>query len=240
MLSGITYNIFLGNNCDKLFYWLFKENNLRDFYCFQEFPEEKITELEKYLPNGHFDFVFCPGLGWKGKIFGELTVFNTNKLKLSESEQVSLEGKGDFGIILYRKRFKLHLSVGRTSVNRTALLTRFFYQKKQFVLVNTHLTAGHVNSRRIKQMNLVLKAVKNDKEVLILGDFNHPFGRGLPRVMKENGFTSAINKIKTFRMVRGLYLHLDYLFQKNCEVKNISVESVRFSDHYPIFFDVVV
>jgi hypothetical protein len=240
MLSGATYNVFLGRNFDALAHWLFKENKLRDFYCFQEFPEKSVSEIEKYLNKKDFSFVFTPGLAWKGKTYGELTIFNTNKLKLEESLTISLEGKGDFGILFYRQRFKIHLSVGRTGIDRTALLTQFAYQGKKFTIVNAHLTANHVNSRRIKQARMILGALEHDKKALILGDFNHPFGRGLPRVLKESGFTSAINKIKTFRFIRGIYLHLDYLFQRDCQVRNIVVESAKFSDHYPIFFEVEV
>ena len=71
---------------------------------------------------------------------------------------------------------------------------------------------------------------------IILGDFNYPFGQGLSKLMTESGFKSAFKPMHTFRFAPGIYWQNDYIFQKNCQVKNVEAKKINHSDHYPLFF----
>ncbi len=236
MLSGITYNIFLGQALDPILDWLFQKKKLRELYCFQEFPQERLPHLKSYLKGKKFDFVFCPGLEWRGKTTGELTLFDKRKLKLLETKYVNLGGKGDLGFIFMRNGFTIDATLAKSALDKTSLLTRFKYKEKEFVVANTHLIADIHNTRKLKQLRVVIDAVKDDRTALVLGDFNYPFGRGHFNLMQSHGFINSFDKINTYRLFPGIYYQNDFIFGRKCQINDIDVERVNFSDHYPVFF----
>jgi hypothetical protein len=56
MLSGLTYNVFLGTALKPLLTWLYTKNEPLDFYCFQEFPADSIKELKVYFDKLGYGF----------------------------------------------------------------------------------------------------------------------------------------------------------------------------------------
>ncbi|HEX8762440.1 MAG TPA: endonuclease/exonuclease/phosphatase family protein [Candidatus Saccharimonadales bacterium] len=238
MLSGLTYNVFLGMNLKSLLAWLYNENDQQDFYCFQEFPEQKIPDLKAYLDKLGYDFQFTPGFVRYGVTYGELTAFKKSKLKLLSVETVSLGGKGERNIVFTHNGFKL-FRIDETEIDKSALLTKFQYHGHDFTLVNAHLSTDLHNSRKLKQLGVIIETLSAAGPTVILGDFNYAVGRRkLTKIMNGHGFKSGLPKQKTFRFARGISWQNDYVFHRGCEIKSVSVKRVSYSDHYPVFFRV--
>ncbi len=239
MLSGLTYNVFLGTNLDSLLKWLYTGNELLDFYCFQEFPEQRIPDLNVYLDKLGYDFQFTPGFIRYGITYGELTAFKKSKLKPLSVETISLGGEGERNVVFTHNGFKF-FRVDKTEIDKSALLTNFRYEDHDFTLVNAHLSADLHNSRKLKQLAIILETLPTTQPTLILGDFNYAVGRrGLEKAMERYKFKSGLKKQKTFRFAPGISWQNDYIFQRDCEVKNVSIKQVSHSDHYPVFFKIV-
>src|SRR5581483_7639827 len=98
---------FLGTTLEPLLLWLYTENELLDFYCFQEFPEHKIPDLSVYLDKSGYDFQFAPGFIRQGVTYGELTAFRSSKLKLRKTETISLGGKDEQNVVFTHNGRKL-------------------------------------------------------------------------------------------------------------------------------------
>ena len=240
MLSGLTYNVFLGMHLKPLLQWLYTENDLLDFYCFQEFPEHQISDLKIYLDKSGYNFIFAPGFVRYGLTYGELTAFKRSKLRLLKTETISLGGKGEQNIVFTHDRFKL-FRVDKTEIDKSALLTRFQYQNHDFTLVNAHLITDIHNARKLKQLSIIRKVLSTDKKAIILGDFNYAVGkRRLTRIMKGEGFRSGLQNEKTFRFASGITWQNDYIFYRDCKVEGFSIKQVQHSDHYPIFFKLTI
>jgi hypothetical protein len=236
MLSGSTYNVFLGTALEALLAWLYTENELLDFYCFQEFPEDKISDLKVYLDKSGYDFQFTPGFIRQGKTYGELTAFKRSKLRLLGTEAISLGGKDEQTVVFTHQGLKL-FRVAKMEIDKSALLTSFRYQDHDFTLVNAHLSSDMHNVRKLKQLGIILEALLAAKPAVILGDFNYAVGRrGLTKTMEHHGFANGLRKQKTFRFAPGIYWQNDYIFHRGCEVEDVSIKSVPHSDHYPVFF----
>jgi hypothetical protein len=236
MLSGLIYNVFLGTALRSLLTWLYTENELLDFYCFQEFPERKIPDLKVYLDKSGYDFQFTPGFVRRGIIYGELTAFRRSKLKLVTAQTISLGGKDERVIVFTHNGLRL-FRVDKMQIDKSALFTSFQYQSHRFTLVNAHLSTDVHNARKLRQLRTILDTTPAAESTVILGDFNYPIGkRRLARTMGHHEFKSGLRKQKTFRFVRGIYWQNDYIFYRKCEVKSISIKHVPYSDHYPVFF----
>lgn len=240
MLSGLTYNVFLGTALEPLLKWLYTENELLDFYCFQEFPEHKIPDLKVYLDKLGYDFQFTPGFIRYGITYGELTAFKRPKLKLLSVKTISLGGKGERNVVFTHNGFKF-FRMDETQIDKSALLTSFQHKRHQFTLINVHLSTDLHNSRKLKQLAIILETFPTTQPALILGDFNYPAGRKkLTEMMSNYGFRSRLRKQKTFRFAPGISWQNDYIFERGCKVEDISVHRVSHSDHYPVFFKVVL
>lgn len=238
MIKAVTYNIFIGRKLGKIVDWLITSHDQIDMCCFQEFPQDKIKEVVEKLKGHSMDYVFAEGITIQGNVYGELTLFNTKKLKLLRSERIHLGGKGDFLWFLFDRYGRLDFTFERNKLERSALLTQFVCDNKTVTLINTHLTSHHLNYKRLQQIKSILKNV-SDGSTVVLGDFNYPFGK-LVKFMKINGFSHATRRITTHRLLRIIPQHLDYIFYKGCQVENIKVHKVRYSDHFPIFFEIIV
>lgn len=240
MLSGLTYNVFLGMNLESLLMWLYKENELLDFYCFQEFPEQKISDVKVYLDKMGYDFQFTPGYVRYGITYGELTAFKRSKLKLLNAETISLGGKGERNIVFTHNGLKLFRRE-ETRIDKSALLTTFQYQDLDFTLINAHLSTDLHNSRKLKQLGIINKILSTAGPAVILGDFNYAVGRRkLTKIMNGYDFRSGLQRQKTFRFAPGISWQNDYIFYQGCEVKDVSIKHVSYSDHYPVFFKVAL
>ncbi len=238
MLSGLTYNVYLGMNLKPLLSWLYTENELLDFYCFQEFPERRIPDLKAYLDKSGYEFQFTPGFVRYGVTYGELTAFKRPKLKLLSADAISLGGKGERNLVFTHNGLRVFRRE-ETEIDKSALLTRFQYQGHDLTLVNAHLSTDLHNTRKLKQLGIILDAFSDAGSTVILGDFNYAMGRKkLTKFMDGYGFSSGLQKQKTFRFAPGITWQNDYIFQRGCEVKNVSVKYVPHSDHYPVFFEV--
>jgi hypothetical protein len=235
-MLGLTYNIFLGVHLEPLLKWLFTENELLDFYCFQEFPEHQISDLKLYLEKSGYGFQFASGFVRYGVTYGELTAFRKLNLKLLKAGTINLGGKGQQTVVFTHQGLKL-FRIDKTEIDKSALLTHFRYKDHDLTLVNAHLNTDLHNTRKLKQLAIIRKALPEDKAGVILGDFNYAFGRrGLTKTMRRQGFKSGLQNQKTFRFAPGIYWQNDYIFHRGCRIENVSIKRVPHSDHYPIFF----
>lgn len=234
MFFLISYNILFGKNLDKIIDWLVhfeKNNEFVDIFCFQEFPEKKITYfLEKLKKNNHFNYQFIPTIHSNNKEFGQLTIFNSQKMQLITHKNIPLAGS----------RLEKHvLKLFKKTTNRNSLLTVFESKnnKKQFLVANIHLTCISLNHHRIDQLLKILKEIAQFKSVLLVGDFNYT--SLLPRIslfnlMKKNQFENATKKMETHRLL-FLRQQVDYIFYRNIRLCGVGIKKIKFSDHYPIF-----
>ncbi|MBA3724533.1 MAG: endonuclease/exonuclease/phosphatase family protein, partial [Candidatus Levybacteria bacterium] len=180
MLSGLSYNIYHGRNLDQITAWL---NNLPqsfDILCFQEFPHAYIPYLQDHLKPFHYDFHYATSFKHGEDDYGELTLTDRTKLEVVAHSIVPL------GTSFIEEQL-LKLQSGRS-----ALLTKLRYEKKSFLLVNTHLLAYASNQKRREQLAVVMRAVKDylEKEtmpVVVLGDMN---------------YTSLLNRDRLFNLIR--------------------------------------
>ena len=230
MLRIITYNIYYGEQLTKIYSWLESLEKKPDIICFQEFPKNELRSLGKQNIVENMSFCFSSGLAKDNKVFGQVTVFNTKKLTLSGKKSIPL------GTDYLEKFYK------KNPNKRSALLSIFEYRDSMFVLVNVHLSALSINSKRREQISIILKQLKSSA-TMILGDFNYSslWGRtGLINFMKDNNFEVAGEKMITNRYKRKIPQQLDYVFFKNIKLNNVAVEKVDFSDHYPVIVEMEI
>jgi len=203
-------------------------------------PETELDELKNYFENRNYKSSYAPGFTWRGITYGELTVFNANILTLKSANIIALGGTGERNLVFIRESLKFDVRVAKITIDKTALATSFQYRDQQFTLVNTHLCSDVHNRRKLTQLQVVLHAVGKDKPTIILGDFNYPMGSGLEKLMRGNGFVSALDRQNTFRFGPGVYWQNDYIFRRNCVVEETEVKKIHHSDHYPVFFKVAL
>ncbi|HEV2403708.1 MAG TPA: endonuclease/exonuclease/phosphatase family protein [Candidatus Saccharimonadales bacterium] len=238
VLHGVSYNVFLGKKLDPLVTWLARQNKLQDFYCFQEFPEDRLDIIESQLTGKNYQAIFAAGFIWRRKTYGELIIFDRNKLQLKMSKTISLGGKGQLQLVFIREGHKFDVRLARIATDRTALQATFIYKGRKFSLVDTHLSADVHNRRKLGQAQHIVDALGASMPALVLGDFNYPFGKGLITLMARYGFVAAFENLRTFRFGPGIYWQNDYIFQRNCSVDRVEMKRVSHSDHYPLFFTV--
>lgn len=229
MIRVLSYNVMFGRKSRHIFPWLSRQNH--DIICLQEFPERKIDELVFLLPENRYSYAFAPSMKIFKKIYGELTLYRKNTLTLKKQTTIIL------GTNRVEKTFLL------TKLPRTALLTEFRYRKKRFVLVNPQLVSLSSNTLRYAQVEKILDAVQNIKvPTFLIGDFNIPSLRAkntLLRYMQVKGFSSYEDRFRTYRLT-FMRWQLDYAFARNGKIQKITVERVKFSDHYPIQAEIVI
>lgn len=228
MLSVITYNIHFGQKLSQITQWLHKHQKQFDILCFQEFPEEQIKPFLKTFSQT-FAHIYAPGFRIRRGTFGELTLICKDSVSLISSQIVDLGERSFYENTLWR-----------TIGSRTALVTVLQYKKKKIVIANTHLICFTSNKKRRNQITRLLKVlnplVRNDTSpIVILGDFNYTSlirQKVLFEFMEKEQFENAFEKpTHEHLFVRQ---QLDYVFYKNCAVKDIEIEKLHFSDHYPV------
>lgn len=221
----------MGKQLPQIIAWINSLPHPFSLLCFQEFPESQIKSFQKQLTGADYEVRFAVSFQRGTEIYGELTVFDKERIVVEKEETIELDTS-----FVEEHIFKLLL-------NRSALLTQLRYKDTSLVVVNTHLIAYSSNRHRREQLVKVMERVdvhtlNKTLPVLVLGDMNYSslLMRGVlfDLVKKKgyaNGFTAHTHAI--FSMAKQ---QLDYIFYKNCEVKDIKVLQHRFSDHKPITF----
>lgn len=235
MLSGLTYNIYYGENLNTIIDWLNSLPKSLDIICFQEFPQSEISYLQRMLRPFPYDFYYAPSFIVKSKVYGELTLMHKNKLRLEAQTIVSLGSN-----FIEEKVFK-------TTYTRTALITKLKYKEQSFIVSNTHLIAFASNRQRREQLREVFRQVdllqeKTRIPVVIVGDMNYTSllsRTKLFQIVQQFGFVNAFNH-NTHTLLGVKNQQLDYIFYKGCTLKNIQIIKKPFSDHLPIEFTIVL
>jgi len=228
MIRLITYNIHFGKRLKKILAWLATQKNT-DIFCFQEFPQQQIADCMKTLKDKPCGYSFAPSIRRGKKIFGQLTVFRTDRMRLISSS------------VLVLKTNRLdRLSLGRTT-GRSCLLNVFAIRRKKFAVANAHLSWLAVNRGRYRQIEHIVEHLDSYRfPNLFVGDFNITslLGReNLFAFMKKYFYQTSEKRVATHRI--ALIKHqVDYVFGKKCEVVNLEAVRIRFSDHYPVIANV--
>ena len=230
MISCLIYNIHFGRKLRDILEWVGREVPGRDVICFQEFPVDKLQFALGALAPFWYQYTYGTGFTKKGREYGQLTLYNPGKLKLTSATSLAL-GKS----YLDEKFF-------RNGGERSATVARFIYKEKPLIIINTHLTCVALNARRIHQVKKILAylqmlKVREKTPAVILGDFNYSSivrQRTLLRTMEQYGFSNAY-KLNTIRLLFVKH-QVDYVFHKRCEVFDVHVKKVRYSDHFPVEF----
>lgn len=228
MIRVLSYNIHFGKRLSRILSWLSGEFAKSDVICLQEYPQSKLTHLEQSLPP-HFRHLFAHAFTIGKSTYGQVTIYNSSVLDLKSSSTLEL------GISVLESAFNLNRRP------RTALVTRFQSEGRDFVLAHTHLVCAARNKLRRKQLSLILDYVKSTDHTptMILGDLNYTsvIKQGpLLRLMAQHDYKSAYRAI-THRMF-FLKHQVDYAFYKYCSVDQVYIGEQRLSDHYPIHFAV--
>lgn len=235
MLKFISYNILFGKKLESIIKWLNKTEKNRgafDIVCLQEFPQDKINDFLKRREKNTTDFRYAPCFSKDKRNFGQLTIFNKNKLKLTKSAVLPLN--------LSRVENKV-IKFFRTRAERKSLLTCFTdLDQKHFLVANTHLTCISSNGHRLSQLRNILKEIASSPKALIAGDLN--YSSLLPRsklrqMMKKYCFKDATAKLKTHRLF-FIKHQLDYIFVKGLLAQTKAATDIRFSDHYPLIAEI--
>lgn len=231
MLKVLSYNIEWGKKLPQLSEWMMALSEKPDIICFQEMPYKKIASLNKTFEENGYAYKYAPSYTKNDNTYGELTAYKKSEIILDFSKVVEL------GSSIVAKLISRHNS------RYTSLLTVFKYKKKNFIIINLHLLPHGLNGRRRKQLGMAIEALTLLRYVnmpsLIMGDYNYSSltGRGgLIKFMASHGFKIGGKKVNTHRKWRISH-QLDYVFYRNCDIKNLETENVKFSDHYPFFFD---
>jgi endonuclease/exonuclease/phosphatase (EEP) superfamily protein YafD len=228
MISVLSYNVHFGKRLEKIIFWLL-EKPTYDVICFQEFPKDSIIPFIKAFSQAQYGYRFAPFMKKRRMVFGELTLFRKKKLVLIKSSTVSLGINSGERVML------------RSRTPRTSLLTMFQYKKQEIVMVNIHLVNVAFNTLRYKQILKIIDRLDHHAiPTVLVGDFNMPsvFGRKkLFTLMGEYGFDMVRKRLSTFHII-GVKYQMDYFFWRGCKVSNLSVERVKYSDHYPVKFTI--
>lgn len=229
MYTLLSYNIYLGKKFKEVLDWISateKKHAAYDIICFQEFPHHNISSFiaSRKIPTG---YCFAPSIYFKKKTYGQLTIFNQNKLKLIKNTELTLGAS------------RIEKKVGqlfRHAIKRKSLLTLFEANHKQLMVANTHLTSAAFNGHRINQLNEVCREIQNSPHALIIGDMNYTSALprfSLRRLIKKYQFEDMTKKLKTHRLFFMKH-QLDYIFAKAVKVGRVITEQLPFSDHYPL------
>lgn len=239
MLSVLMYNIHYGKKLTQISQWLATAKKDVDIICLQEFPIKYIHLILNTLNKPFFDYQFALGFTRGKNKYGQLTLFNKEKLKLEQAKVIEL------GESFWEKR--LHFR--SDNVQRSSLITIFSESSisnaagpKKFLIANTHLVCLALNSKRKRQLETIIDEVNIMEESthipkVLLGDFNYSSRfrqRKLLEFMGKHNFINAYTK-DTHRLFL-LKHQLDYVFYNKCKIEDVRVSKEKFSDHHVIEF----
>lgn len=223
MLRIITYNIHFGKRLLDIISWI-EHQTTPDVICLQEFPVTYLTIFYRSLPRdwGHR---FTESFIFRKKIFGIVTLFRRNKLRLLKTKTLLM------GIHPMEK------SLLKNPMEKSCLVTTFRTGRKTVTIANTHLVFLAANRSRYKQIRMITKHLTAYRHPLVItGDFNIPSVRSkntLISYMKTLRYLTVAKRLSTYRLALWRY-QLDYIFVKHCTLTSLTLERVRFSDHYPM------
>lgn len=235
-LSTIAYNIHYGKKLDLIQNWLLSKKRF-DIICLQEFPFKKNSKFLKLFEEQGYSYAFAPSFTRKKTQYGELTLFDSKKIKLVESKTIAL------GTNLLEGRW-LEKGFRKQKGQRSSLLTLFKYKNKKLVVANSHLLCFALNSHRLNQLNKILNQVHlvgdhTKYSSVILGDFNYTSivrQQRLIDFMKKYEHKNAYSTHTHKLFMVGQ--QLDYVFYKDCNIKKIKIDKIKLSDHYPVQFNI--
>lgn len=230
MFTLLSYNIYLGKKLKAVLDWISameKKHCTNDIICFQEFPYDKVSSFisSRKIKTG---YCFAPSIYGKKKVYGQLTIFNKNKLELIKSAELPL------GSSRIEKKV---VQLFKHATKRKSLLTLFETNTHtQLMVANTHLTSVAFNGHRRNQLEKICREIQNSPHALIVGDLNYTSVLprfSLTRLIKKYQFEDATKKLKTHRILFMKH-QLDYIFAKAVNVGPVITEQLPFSDHYPL------
>ena len=148
-------------------------------------------------------------------------------------------------------------------LDRIAQIGKIDINGKEIVLINVHLEAFDVQTRK-KQAETLIKIYReyaDDYPVLLFGDFNstppnatHPYAveETMKTIFSEPGIKAAINDSLYFSDESGYFtfdsrnpsIKIDYIFYNSAKIKAIDARVVKeageISDHLPVYMRFVL
>lgn len=222
----ISYNIQFGKKFADVIGWIEQAELYPEVFCFQEFPEEKLSFFETFLAKRGYEFVYTPSIIIRGVKMGELTAHKRSDLELLGHKELLL------GRYLWEKS---HRAV---KGQRSALLTSYRYKDEYFSVGNVHLSNFSPHSMRYKQLRKVIEELRFfSEDSLIIGDFNYTSLFGVKRLFKfmdTFGFSCIDKRLITHKIFNHIPQQLDYIFYKGFNPQEIAVHKVPHSDHLPL------
>ncbi len=101
-------------------------------------------------------------------------------------------------------------------------------------LILVHLALGKKD--REKQVNELIQVVKDEKKVILMGDFNTFYGeKELSRLLRTAGLNKS-GKEFTFPSYNPKK-KLDYILTRGIKVKDYKVLNLKYSDHLPVMIN---
>lgn len=105
---------------------------------------------------------------------------------------------------------------------------KFNYNNRDCVFVNVHLTPFNKENKRIKEIEELLKFIKNTDVCILAGDFNSTQYDEVYKILKNNGYRSVVfnkkgKEVPTFPSWCPIKT-LDYIWIKG---KNIKIKKVK-------------
>ncbi|HNQ31370.1 MAG TPA: endonuclease/exonuclease/phosphatase family protein [Candidatus Woesebacteria bacterium] len=231
MIRILSYNVRYGRKLSQILAWLQERYMQYDVICLQEYPQDKQKDIRGHFAS-HYQHVFSHGFSTKKGSFGQVTLYDTIRLKTHGSRVLTL-GKNAIEDIVHGIKGE-----------RTALITKLKNGEGSLSLINTHLACLAGNGARRKQLKMILDELKHDKAhaasgQVVVGDFNYTSllrQRSLLSFMTDHHFINAYKK-STHRLFFVKH-QLDYAFYRQCAIRNVMVERLKYSDHYPVSFEV--
>lgn len=243
----VTFNVHFGKKVDSIVK-TFQDNPIlreADIIYFQEIEdhkEEKLPRAQKIADELSFECVYAPA-----RKLTKLNVEGTHGLAILSRYPI-LEAE----FVALPKNKMYPRSRERIGLNATVQINEEFIH-----LSNVHLDTRLNSMERIEQLRVLIEGLKAHtlKKVILGGDFNTlPFNfyKTIPisredqkkilheYLRKENFFVYGENIKQTFE--NGLISwDLDGLYLRNIKALQYGVEqSVRVSDHKPVWLDVEI
>lgn len=229
MISVGIYNIQYGKRLSQITTWVVSNSLSFDILCLQEFPYDQINKFIQSLKPHIFEYRIALGFIKDSRQYGQITLYNTKRIKFLKDTIITLSYKS-----FWEEKYG-------NKGNRSALITIFTYKTKRFTVINTHLLCLVSNSIRRKQIEEIVESIETDEEcpTILLGDFNYTslfkqkkFLQFMTSFSFKNAHTFSTNKLFFIKH------QIDYVFYKNCQISDIRVRDIKYSDHFFTSFNI--
>lgn len=223
MLHIVTYNIHFGKRLKDVGPWI-ERQLAADVICLQEFPLVQLTSFYRSLPHG-WGHRSAQSFIFRKKIYCIVTLFRRKTMRFVKEKTLLLGAH------------PMEKSLMKNPMEKSCLITTFRFGTKNVTIANAHLVFLAANRSRYRQIRIITDHLARYHHPLIItGDFNIVSVRSKNRLisrMETFGFRTIAKRLFTYRLVLWRY-QLDYVFVKRCMLSHLTVERVRFSDHYPV------